>query len=113
VTAAVTVMESRRLGPSKVAVAVTLSCGAVLALAGCGGGRERLPVLTALQLTRLAEGVAAGRGCGRPLVVTAVAAVNRDEVPASVQEQLLSDVNRIAATCSRAAARDLARRLRP
>jgi hypothetical protein len=89
------------------------SLAAVVALAGCGDDRERLPVLTALRLARLAESVAAGRGCGEPLVAGAVAAVNRGDVPAPLQERLLSDVNRVAATCSRAAARDLARRLRP
>jgi hypothetical protein len=89
------------------------SLGAGLALAGCDGGQERLPVLTALQLARLADDVATGRGCGRQLVAGAIAAVNRDEVPASLQEQLLSESNRIAAICSRSAARALARRLRP
>jgi hypothetical protein len=80
-------------------------------LAGCGGG-ERLPVLTSLRLARLADQVAAGRGCGRALVAAAVAAVNRGEVPAWLQEQLVSDANRIAATCSRTEARALAARLR-
>jgi hypothetical protein len=87
----------------------------VLALAGCGGsgGSGRLPVLTALQLARLADRVAAGQNCGAPLVKAAIAAVNRGEVPGSLQEQLLSDANRVAATCSRSAARALSQRLRP
>jgi hypothetical protein len=85
----------------------------VLALAGCGASRERLPVLTALQLAQLADRVAAGQDCGAPLVKATIAAVNRHEVPGSLQEQLLSDANRIAAGCSRAAARTLAARLRP
>jgi len=84
----------------------------VLVLAGCGGSAERLPVLTALRLARLADGVAAGRDCGVPLVKATIAAVNRGEVPGSLQEQLLSDANRVAATCSRTAARALAARLR-
>jgi hypothetical protein len=86
----------------------------VLALAGCGGnGDGRLPVLTALQLARLADRVAAGQDCGAPLVKATIAAVNRGEVPGSLQEQLLSDANRVAATCSRPAARALSRRLLP
>jgi hypothetical protein len=86
----------------------------VLALAGCGGsGGRRLPVLTALQLSRLADRVAAGQDCGALLVQAAIAAVNRGEVPGSLQEQLLSDANRVAATCSGTAARALSQRLRP
>jgi hypothetical protein len=93
----------------------TASSAAVLALAlaGCGGTGEELPVLTALHLARLADRVAAGQDCGAPLVKATIAAVNRGEVPGSLQEQLLSDANRIAATCSRAAARSLSRRLAP
>jgi hypothetical protein len=85
----------------------------VVALAGCGGSSERLPVLTALRLARLADGVAAGRNCGAPLVKATIAAVNHREVPGSLQEELLSEANRVAATCSRAAARTLSARLRP
>jgi hypothetical protein len=93
----------------------SLTACSVVALAGCGGGEggERLPVLTALRLARLADGVAAGRGCGAPLVKATIAAVNHGDVPGPLQERLLSDANRIAATCSRAAARTLAARLRP
>ncbi len=85
----------------------------VLALAGCGGSGERLPVLTALRLARLADRVAAGRDCGTPLAKATIASVNHGEVPGPLQEQLLSDVNRVAATCSRADARALSQRLRP
>ena len=84
-----------------------------LALAGCRGSGERLPVLTALNLARLADRVAAGRDCGAPLVQATIAAVNQGVVPGPLQEPLLSDANRVAATCSRAAARALAARLRP
>jgi hypothetical protein len=87
-------------------------CVAVVALAGCGGSPERLPVLTSLALARLADQVAAGHGCGGPLVAAVVAAVNRGEVPEPLQERLVSDANRIAATCSRTGALDLAARLR-
>lgn len=86
---------------------------ALLALAGCGGTAPRLPVLTSLRLAGLAERTAAGRDCGRPLLQAAIAAANRGEVPGPLQERLLSDANRIAATCSRAGARALAERLRP
>ena len=79
------------------------ACSAALLAAGCGGG-ERLPVLTALQLQRLAD-----RGDCRALVQAAIGAVNRHEVPPAVQEQLLSDVQ----ACSKARARELARRLAP
>jgi hypothetical protein len=90
------------------------ACSALaLALAGCGGSADRLPVLTSLRLARLAERTGAGSDCGAPLVAAAIAAVNRGEVPRPLQETLLSDANRIAATCSRAAARTLARRLLP
>jgi hypothetical protein len=89
------------------------SVAALLALAGCGGGGERLPVLTALRLAQLADQVAAGGSCGAPLVAAATAAVNRGEVPGALQEHLLGDANRVAATCSHAAARSLAERLRP
>jgi hypothetical protein len=94
---------------------VSLSaCSALgLALAGCGGSAEKLPVLTSLRLAQLAERTAAGMDCGAPLVKAATAAVNRGEVPRALQETLLSDANRIAATCSRTAARTLADRLRP
>ena len=84
-----------------------------LALAGCGGSGERLPVLSALHLARLADRVAAGQDCGAPLVQATIAAVNQGVVPGPVQEPLVSDANRIAATCSRIAARALAARLRP
>jgi hypothetical protein len=108
------------------------ACSALL-VAGCGGSKapsrpsragglgpaalradsERVPVLTSLRLARLADQVAAGRSCGAPLVAAAIAAVNRREVPGALQEQLLADANTVAATCSRAAARALARRLQP
>jgi hypothetical protein len=91
----------------------TLSCAAAIVLAGCGGGTGRVPVLTALRLQALAQQVADGHGCGGPLVAAAITAVNRGEVPATLQEPLLSDANRIQATCSRAAAGALAARLRP
>jgi hypothetical protein len=91
----------------------TACSAAALALAACGGTGERLPVLTGVRLARLAERVASGSDCGRPLVAAAVRAVNRGEVPAGLQERLLSDANRVAATCSRAAAGAFAARLRP
>ena len=91
----------------------SLTACSVVALAGCGGSGERLPVLTALDLARLADRVAAGRDCGAPLVQATIAAVNQGEVPGPLQERLLSDANRVAATCSRTAARALAARLRP
>jgi hypothetical protein len=93
----------------------TACSAAVLAfaLAGCGESGERLPVLTALHLARLADRVAAGQDCGAPLVQATISAVNQGVVPGPLQEPLLSDANRIAATCSRAAARALASRLRP
>jgi hypothetical protein len=66
------------------------ACSAALLVAGCGGGGgERLPVLTALRLQQLA----ARHDC-RELIREAVAAVNRREVPAALQEQLLSEANR-------------------
>ena len=92
--------------------ALLTACSAAV-LAGCGSGEERLPVLTSLRLAALAGDVAAGRSCGRPLVVGAIVAVNRGEVPGPLQEPLLAEANRIAATCSREAARALAGRLRP
>jgi hypothetical protein len=85
----------------------------VLALAGCGESSERLPVLTALRLARLADRVASGQDCGAPLVKATIASVNQGVVPGPLQEQLLSDANRVAATCSRKAASALSRRLRP
>jgi hypothetical protein len=96
-------------------VSRTASSAAALAfvLAGCSGSGERLPVLTALHLARLADRIAAGQGCGASLVKATIAAVNNGDVPGSLQERLLSDVNRIAATCSRPAAATLAARLRP
>ena len=100
-----------RLKRSKVAAGVTLSVGVALALAGCGGG-ERLPILTSLRLARLADDVGFGQNCGGPLLAATVAAVNHREVPASLQEPLVSAANEIVATCSRAAARALANRLR-
>ncbi len=98
--------------------ALRTACSAALvlaALAGCGGSAndERLPVLAALRIGALARGVAAGRGCGAPLVSAVVAAVNRGEVPPGLQERLLSDSNRVASTCSRPLARALSDRLRP
>jgi hypothetical protein len=92
---------------------VTACSAATLALAGCGGGGERLPVVTGLRLALLADRVAGGVDCGRPLVAETIQAVNRGEVPVALQERLLSDANRIAATCSPVAARRLAARLRP
>jgi hypothetical protein len=82
------------------------ACSAALLAAGCGG--ERLPVLTAVQLQRLAAG-----GDCRGLVQAAIAAVNRREVPAALQEQLLSDVQALGAKCSADAAGRLAARLAP
>jgi hypothetical protein len=68
---------------------VSLSaCSAALVLAGCGGGTERLPVLTALRLSDLA----ARHDC-RGLVQAAIAAVNHGEVPSALQEPLLSAAN--------------------
>jgi hypothetical protein len=93
-------------------VSATACSAAALALAGCGGG-ERPPVLTSLQLARLADRVAAGEGCGEGLVAATVRAINAGEVPAELQERLLSGANRVAATCSRDAARALAERLSP
>jgi hypothetical protein len=98
---------------ARAATTAALALAGVLALAGCGGTGERLPVLTALDLARLADRVAAGRSCGGPLVAAVVAAVNRHEVPDALQERLVSDANRIAATCSRAAATAFAAELRP
>jgi hypothetical protein len=89
------------------------SAAVVLALAGCGKTDERLPVLTSLRLAALADDVASGRSCGRPLVAATVAAINRREVPPPLLEPLTSAANRIASTCSREAARDLANELRP
>jgi len=60
-----------------------------LLLAGCGERSERLPVLTALRLERLAE----QHDC-RGLVRAAILAVNRHEVPPALQEPLLSEANR-------------------
>jgi hypothetical protein len=91
----------------------SLTACSVVALAGCGGGGERLPVLTALDLARLADRVAGRRDCGDSLVRAAIAAVNHGDVPAALQEQMLSDVNHVRATCSRRAAAALAERLRP
>jgi hypothetical protein len=92
----------------------SLTACSVVALAGCGGGGERLPVLTALDLARLADRVAGGRDdCGDSLVRAAIAVVNRGDVPAALQEQMLSDANHVRATCSRRAAAVLAERLRP
>jgi hypothetical protein len=91
---------------------VSLSACSALLVAGCGGGSERLPVLTSLLLARLADRTAAGGDCGRPLLAAAIAAVNRGQVPGPLEERLLSDANRVASTCSRTAARDLAARLR-
>jgi hypothetical protein len=79
----------------------------VLLAAGCGGG-EQLPVSTALRLQRLAE-----RGDCRGLVQATIAAVNNGQVPAALQEELLSDAQALAASCSRDAARRFAARLAP
>jgi hypothetical protein len=87
---------------------VSLLVCSALVLAGCGGTSERLPVLTALELARIAE-----RGDCGALVRAAIAAVNRHEVPAALQEQVLSDVQALAASCSPARAHELARRLAP
>jgi hypothetical protein len=95
------------------ASATASSLATALVLAGCGGGGERPPVSTSLRLARLADRVATGKDCGRPLVEAMVAAVDRGEIPPGEQERLLSDANKIAATCSRAAARALADRLAP
>jgi len=78
-----------------------------LLVAGCAPARERLPVLTALRLAELAD-----RGDCAALQRAAIAAVNRHEVPGPLQEQLLSDVNELAAGCAAAAAHALAERLR-
>ena len=84
------------------------ACSAALLLAGCGDSRARLPVLTAVRLTHLAE-----RGDCAGLQRATIAAINRGEVPAALQEELLSDVNEAAAVCSPTALRALAERLRP
>jgi hypothetical protein len=66
------------------------ACSCALLAAGCGGGSsERLPVLTALRLERLAE-----RHDCRGLSREAIAEVNRHEVPAGLQEPLLAETNR-------------------
>jgi hypothetical protein len=93
--------------------ATACSFVAALALSGCGSTVDRPPVVTALRLAQLAEDVAAGRGCGGPLVAAVIAAINRKELPPSLQESVLSDANEIAATCSRPLARKLAARLSP
>ena len=64
------------------------SAAAALFVAGCGGG-ERLPVNTALRLDRLA----AHHQCPA-LIRETIAAVNRREVPPSLQETLVSEANR-------------------
>jgi hypothetical protein len=89
------------------------ACSAALLVAGCGGGNERLPEKTALRLSALAQQVVQGKNCGAPLLAATIAAVNRGEVPQALQERLVADANRIAATCSRAAARKLAEQLSP
>jgi hypothetical protein len=87
-------------------------CSAALLAAGCGGGGgDKLPKETAQRLSALAEQVVRGKNCGAPLLAATVAAVNRGEVPQPLQETLVSDANRIAATCSRPRARRLAERL--
>ena len=68
---------------------VSLTACSALLLAGCGGGSERLAVLTALRLERLAT----HHDC-RGLIREAVGAVNRGEVPRALQEQLVSEANR-------------------
>ncbi len=95
------------------ASATACSLALLVALAGCGGGDERLPVLTSMRLARLADQVASGKDCGKPLLDAVVDAVNRGEVPRTSQEELLSAANRIAATCSRTSARALAAQLTP
>jgi hypothetical protein len=70
-------------------VSLTACSGAAaLFLAGCGGG-ERLPVTTAVRLDRLA----ANHQCAT-LIRETIAAVNRHEVPPSLQETLVSEANR-------------------
>ena len=64
------------------------SLAAGLFLAGCDGG-ERLPVNTALRLDHLA----AQHRCVA-LIRETIAAVNRHEVPPSLQETLVSEANR-------------------
>jgi hypothetical protein len=74
-------------------------------VAGCGGSpsrsvrddllrpaalqKERLPVLTAMRLER-----AAARHDCRRLLRGAIVALNRHEVPSTLQEPLLSEANR-------------------
>jgi len=65
------------------------ACSSALLAAGCGGGTERLPVLTALRLQRLAD----AHEC-RALIRGAVEAVNRHDIPAALQERLLTETNR-------------------
>ena len=64
------------------------SAAAALFVAACGGG-ERLPVNTALRLDRLA----AHHRCAA-LIRETIGAVNRREVPPSLQETLVSEANR-------------------
>jgi hypothetical protein len=64
------------------------SAAAALVVAGCGGG-ERLPVTTALRLDALAR----HHRCAT-LIRETIAAVNRHEVAASLQEPLVSEANR-------------------
>jgi hypothetical protein len=89
------------------------ACSAALVVAGCGGGEDKLPERTAVRLSTLARQVVQGKNCGAPLLAATIAAVNRAEVPHSLQETLLSDANRVAATCSKAVARQLAERVSP
>jgi hypothetical protein len=89
------------------------ACSAALLAAGCGGSGDELPEKTAVRLSTLARQVVQGKNCGGPLLGATIAAVNRGEVPQSLQETLVSDANRVAATCSKAAARRLAERLSP
>jgi hypothetical protein len=65
------------------------ACSLALLAAGCGDGAERLPVLTALRLQRLAD----AHEC-RALIRGAVEAVNRHDIPAALQERLLTETNR-------------------
>jgi hypothetical protein len=92
-------------------VSLTACSAAALAVAGCGGGDERVPKKTGSRLSALAEQVADGKNCGAPLLREMIAAVNRGEIPHELQETLVSEANRVATTCSRSAARKLADQL--
>lgn len=68
-----------------------LTVCSVAVLAGCGG--ERLPVLTAVELSEASS-------C-KALVQRAIAAVNAGEIPPSLQEETLSAANACRATALR------------